>query len=263
VFISLEGPDGSGKSTQSQRLVGRLEAEGFTVVPVHEPGGTELADEVRAILLKQAGPPIDPWAEALLFSACRAQLVTEVIKPALTENAIVVADRFADSTLAYQGAGRGLEHIDLQTLIRLATSGIAPDLTVLLDIPVLAALDRLRKVGKVKAVAPPRRRSGPRGSIRLPKGPSTRRAPATQVALDQVSFFEDFGMREGWNRFEAEDIAFHDRVRDAFLALARNEPERWTTVDARVSPDDVEQAIWEAIEPKLPRRRASRTRQKA
>jgi dTMP kinase len=142
VFITLEGPDGAGKTTQAALLVNALRAMGRTVVPVHEPGGTDLGAHIRAVLVARGGIPIDPWAEALLFSACRAQLVTEVIGPALARGEIVVADRFADSTLAYQGAGRGLDVEQLRSLIRAATQGLKPDLTILLDLPAHEGLGR-------------------------------------------------------------------------------------------------------------------------
>lgn len=146
MFITLEGPDGSGKTTQAALLVERLRSTGREVVAVHEPGGTELGTALRELLL-QVDRAIDPWAEALLFAACRAQLVSEVIQPALARGATVVADRFSDSTLAYQGGGRGLPLAELRTVVRLAEGGTAPTLTVLLDLAAEEGLSRRRGDG--------------------------------------------------------------------------------------------------------------------
>lgn len=225
LFISLEGADGSGKTTQAAKLVTRLEAKGYRVVPVHEPGGTELGNDIRGLLLRRNRGPIDPWAEAMLFSACRAQLVAEVIRPALAAGAIVVVDRFADSTLAYQGTGRGLSTADLALLIRLATGGLQPDVTVLLDVPARTGLERIIHQGKKE---------------------SERRT------TNQTSFFEELGLREDWNRFEDEGLALQERVRGAYLAMARAEPDRWVLVDASGSVDSAADAIWRAVEPRLP-----------
>ncbi len=141
-FLTLEGPDGSGKSTAAQRLAARLADEGYDTVLTREPGGTALGEEVRQILLH--APTLDPalTTDALLFNAARAQLVAQVIVPALDRGAIVVCDRFADSTLAYQGYGSGQPLAGLRTLASFATGGLEPDLTVLLDLPVEEGLRR-------------------------------------------------------------------------------------------------------------------------
>jgi dTMP kinase len=135
VFITFEGGDGSGKSTQSRRLAKRLQAEGRQVLLLREPGGTKLGEKVRKVLLERKHP-IQPEAELLLFLAARAELVRDVIRPALARGEVVLCDRFSDSTLAYQGYGRGLDIESLTQLDVWATGGLVPDLTVLLDVPV-------------------------------------------------------------------------------------------------------------------------------
>jgi len=142
MFITLEGAEGSGKTTQTRLLVERLRREGYPALLLHEPGGTALGEQIRALLLQKDGPPIEPVAEALLFTACRAQLVTTVIRPALERGELVVADRFADSTRAYQGAGRGLPATALESLIGIATGGLTPDLTILLQVSTECGLGR-------------------------------------------------------------------------------------------------------------------------
>jgi dTMP kinase len=143
VFITLEGPDGAGKSSQQARLVDRLLAMGLEVVATREPGGTPLGERVRSVLLAASGSS-DPIADALLFNAARRTLVGEVITPALDAGAVVVCDRFADSTLAYQGYGGGVPLETLRTLADIATGGLRPTRTVLLDLPAEAGLTRRR-----------------------------------------------------------------------------------------------------------------------
>jgi dTMP kinase len=135
-FITLEGPEGAGKTLQAQRLVGALEAGGHRARLTREPGGTALGEQIRSIVLARADGAggIDARADALLFNAARAQLVSEVIKPALAAGEVVVCARFADSTLAYQGYGAGLPIDELRAVAVVATGGLAPDLTILLDL---------------------------------------------------------------------------------------------------------------------------------
>ena len=142
LFITIEGPDGSGKTSQAGRLAAALRARGHDVVLTREPGGTPLGERIRALLLTRGEAPIAPRADALLFNAARAQHVFEVIDPALGAGKVVVCARFADSTLAYQGYGEGVPLDDLRSLIRLATAGRTPDRTILLDVPVEAGLRR-------------------------------------------------------------------------------------------------------------------------
>jgi dTMP kinase len=183
VFITLEGPDGSGKSSLLRSLAAWLRAAGCDVVATREPGSTPLGEQVRKLVL-DTEPKIDRTgrADALLFAASRAQHVDEVIRPALERGAIVVCDRYADSSMAYQGAGSGVPMDQLRAVQHFATGGLVPDLTILLDLPVEAGL--ARKAAEV-------------------------------------------------TRFEAyHDRAYHQRVRDAFLAFAAAEPERYAIVDA-------------------------------
>ena len=183
VFITLEGPDGSGKSSLLQTLAAALRDAGCDVVATREPGSTPLGEQVRRLVL-DTEPKIDRTgrADALLFAASRAQHVEEVIRPALARGAVVLCDRYADSSLAYQGAGSGVPMDELRAVQRFATGGLVPDLTVLLDLPVEAGLER----------------------------------KAAEVT-----------------RFEAyHDLAYHERVRAAFLGFAAEEPERYAVVDA-------------------------------
>jgi dTMP kinase len=140
-FVTLEGPDGSGKSTQARLLGERLAAAGLDVVVTREPGGTRLGEQVRDIVLG-AGRDLDPRADAMLFSAQRAQHVAEVIGPALAVGRIVVCDRHRDSTVAYQGYGSGLDVVAMARLQDVATAGLLPDLTILFDLPVDVGLGR-------------------------------------------------------------------------------------------------------------------------
>ena len=144
-FITIEGPEGAGKTTQAARLEAHLQASGVPVIRTREPGGTALGERIRDLLLDAAGHrdrPIDPLADALLFNAARRQLVEEVIRPALSAATSVVCARFADSTLAYQGYGAGLPLEDLRALEHVATGGLRPDLTILLDLPPETGLGR-------------------------------------------------------------------------------------------------------------------------
>jgi dTMP kinase len=133
-FISFEGGEGCGKSTQVQKLADRLSKD-HEVVMVHEPGGTALGESIRNILQSSEHAGMDPWAEALLFAASRAQIVNDVIAPAVERGAVVIADRFFDSTYAYQGSGRGLDMEALRMITKLVCGETKPDLTLLLDVP--------------------------------------------------------------------------------------------------------------------------------
>lgn len=195
-FITFEGPEGGGKTVLARRLAQELQLRGHIVRTLREPGGTRVGERLRAILLEKAGPDalvIDARADALLFSAGRAQLVAEVIRPALGRGEIVIDARHADSTLAYQGYGMGLPLDELRRIQAFATGGLVPDLTILLDVPPDVGLGR---------------KSG-----------------------------------EGVNRFESTfDLAFHERVRAGYLAMAAAEPNRYRVIDSsrpldRVAPD--------------------------
>lgn len=146
MFITLEGPEGAGKSSQMGPLATFLRERGHEVISTREPGGTPIGDQIRAVLHNTANTAMAPAAEVLLYMASRAQLVREVIRPALARGAVVLCDRYADSSLAYQGYGRGLDLAVLQTLTAFATDGLQPDLTLLLDLDVAEGLTR-RVVG--------------------------------------------------------------------------------------------------------------------
>jgi dTMP kinase len=202
IFITLEGPDGAGKSTQARALADRIVALGREVVLTREPGGTELGERIRDVVLATSGDH-DALADALLFNAARRQLVRDVIRPALDARAVVVCDRFADSTLAYQGYGSDAPLDALRQIAEAATGGLSPDRTVLLDLDAGAGM--------------------------------ARRLGGDQAAL---------------TRFETDtsfDTAFHQRVRDGFLTLAAEEPERWRVVDAARSEEEVAEAVWDAV----------------
>lgn len=202
-FMTLEGIEGSGKTTQLARLGKFLREKGYRVVETREPGGTPLAEQIRGIMLNvstrmpseqltaRLTERITPECEAALVFAARAQHVRHVINPALKEGAIVLCDRFSDSTLAYQGYARGLDIRTLKTLNRFATRGLTPDLTLLFDLPVETGLARRR------------------------------RHEAEQ------------------NRLDRETRQFHNRVRKGFLDLAAHEPRRIKLVDAAVDPDRI------------------------
>ncbi len=194
MFITFEGIEGSGKTTQQRLVAEHLRAQNKTVVVTKEPGGTPLADRIRAILLDSANA-IDPVAEVLLFAASRRQHTTEVIEPALSRGEIVLCDRYADSTLAYQGFGRLIDLDRLRTLNEWATDALVPNITLLFDLPEEAGLQRA----------------------------NSRNAVATQD--------------EG--RFEAEDLRFHRRVREGYLAMAVAEPNRYRVIDANGTVEEV------------------------
>ncbi len=147
-FITFEGPEGAGKTSVARRIAERLQGAGHHVLLTREPGGTPIGDQIRRILLAHHNTAMTPEAEILLFSASRAQLVREVIRPALAQGAVVLCDRYADSTLAYQGYGRGLDVDALRQITAFATGGLAPDLTVLLDVTPEVGLARRRRAGR-------------------------------------------------------------------------------------------------------------------
>ncbi|HEX7830518.1 MAG TPA: dTMP kinase [Thermoanaerobaculia bacterium] len=195
MFITFEGPEGSGKSTQIQRVAEWVRAQGRTCVVTKEPGGTPIADRIRAIVLDSATIGLDAYAEVLLYSASRRQHVVEVIKPALQRGELVLCDRYIDATIAYQGYGRVIDLGRLQTLNAWATENITPDLTLLYDIDEQTGLDRAH-------------------------------ARNAEMTVDE-------------GRFEAEDLAFHRRVREGYLTMAGAEPKRFVKIDAHGTIDEV------------------------
>jgi dTMP kinase len=196
LFITFEGPEGSGKTTQIRQLAEWLRCSGCDVVTTREPGGTRIGDAIRALLLDSSYGEMSAPAEILLFSAARAQHVSEIIRPHLAVGGVVLSDRFADSTLAYQGFGRGLDLDELRRITAFATEGVMPDLTVCLDLPAAEGLRRKRNA--------------------------------------------DFAE---WNRMEQEQLAFHERVREGYLALAAEEPARWVVIDATQPVDAIQEQI--------------------
>jgi dTMP kinase len=144
-FVTFEGPDGSGKTTQLRLLADHLRAAGYDVLTTREPGGTPISDQIRDVLHDARNTMMDARAEILLYSASRAQLVREVIRPALAGGKIVLSDRYADSTIAYQGYGRGLDLTALRQITAFATGGLTPDLTIYLDCPVEEGLHRKQR----------------------------------------------------------------------------------------------------------------------
>jgi dTMP kinase len=147
LFITLEGPDGSGKTLQSKRLTEHLRSQALDVVMTREPGGTEIGDQIRQVIMSLDNRRMDPRTEFLLFTASRAQLVKEVIRPHLMAGGVVVSDRFYDSSIAYQGHGHGLPLQDLRVITEFATGGLVPDLTLLIDLSAEAGLARRKSGG--------------------------------------------------------------------------------------------------------------------
>lgn len=190
LFLTFEGGDGSGKSTQAALLEAWLHEQGRTVVRTREPGGTDVGDEIREIVLHRRGH-IAPRAEALLYAADRAHHVSTVVRPALERGDVVVQDRYLDSSVAYQGLGRELAAGEIRDLSLWAVEGLLPDVTVLLDVDVATGRSRL----------------------------------------------DD--SRTRYDRLEAEASDFHSRVRDAYLALAAAEPERFLVLDATLPVDEL------------------------
>ncbi|MEX1247387.1 MAG: dTMP kinase [Anaerolineales bacterium] len=147
MFITLEGPEGSGKTSQLPGLAAALRAQGYDVLTTREPGGTAIGDQVRKVLFDLANKGMNPRTEILLFQSSRAQLVEEVIRPALKAGKVVLCDRYADSTLAYQGYGHGVDLVVLGEILRFATGGLRPDLTLFLDVKVEQGLERRNRGG--------------------------------------------------------------------------------------------------------------------
>lgn len=195
-FITLEGMEGSGKSTQAQRLG---EALGSEAIVTREPGGTALGRGIRSLLLDRRQQRMCGETEVLLYFADRAQHVAEVLRPAVAAGRLVVCDRYVDSSLAYQGYGRGLSLELLGGVARLATGDLRPDLTLFLDVPLEAGLARVQERG-------------------------------------------------GYDRLEAEPLAFHRRVREGYSALMAAEPRRWVVVDALGAPAEVTARLLQVIE---------------
>jgi dTMP kinase len=202
-LITFEGGEGAGKSTQIRFLCERLAQSGVEVVLTREPGGTPHAEKLRALLLSGRAARFGPFGEALLFCAARIDHIDMLIAPALTRGAVVLSDRFADSTRAYQGVmGKADPHM-IALLERVALGDLRPDLTIVLDLPAKEGLARA---------------SARRGAEAEP------------------------------DRFEREEIAFHEGLRRAFLHIAAGEPDRCCVIDALQPKEEVAQAIWQLVE---------------
>ena len=199
MFITLEGPDGSGKTKQIQPLADFLTENGFSVFTAREPGGTAIGDQVRNILMNLENTSMRPRTETLLFCSARAQLVDEVILPHLAKGEVVLLDRYADSTMAYQGYGHQYDLTLIKNLLDFATGGLKPDLTFLLDVDPEVGLRR-RQIGGGE-----------------------------------------------WNRLDAYQLQYHQRVRLGYLKMAAAESSRWRIIDASQPPDMVKSKIQEVL----------------
>ncbi len=206
LFISFEGGEGSGKTTQINLLAKRLEEEGHQVLMTREPGGTPEAEKIRDLLVQREGGNWTPTAEALLFFAARHMHVEQLIKPALNEGYIVLCDRFTDSTRAYQSHGHGMDHEIIERMNRLVLGNFQPDLTIILDLPVEEGIKR-----------------------------STLKNQA--AGEHSREFTED--------RYEQMDKAFHERLRQGYLAIARKEGERCKVVNANTTMEEVAEQIYQ------------------
>jgi dTMP kinase len=205
MFITFEGIEGSGKTTQIKLLIRVLEAKGYECFATREPGATKIGDKIRAILLDAAHNTMLPLTELLLYEADRAQHVHEVIKPALAANKVVVSDRFFDATTVYQGYARGLDLDLIQQIHGIVLGGLRPDLTLILDLPVHAGLERAwQRINSQSGTLP-----------------------------------ED--------RFEQEAFAFHERVRQGYLTLAKREQQRFRVIDASRKPQAIHREIAEVV----------------
>jgi len=198
LFITFEGGEGSGKSSQAEELRRWLSTQGIPAILTHEPGGTELGEKISDLVKWAQNTDISPMTELLLFNASRAQHVKEVIRPALYEGKAVICDRFDDSTTAYQSYGRGLDLEMVKSINDTTTGGLRPNLTVLLDISVKDGLARKRG--------------------------------------------------EKLDRFEKEDLDFHRKVREGYLKLADEEPDRWLVIDAMQSRESISELIFERVQ---------------
>lgn len=208
IFVTFEGGEGSGKTTQLKLLAARVRASGKEVIETHDPGGTAIGKEIRTLLLEPGSAPIAAATELLLYEASRAQLVRELIVPALRRGAVVLCDRFTDSTLAYQGCGRGLDLSLIRQVNRFATDGLIPSLTVLLDLDPEIGLTRCRR--------------------------GARADTSTGLSTEPLC----------WDRIEAEPLDFHRRIREGYLTLARDNPDRMIVIDAGLGVTEIEVIVW-------------------
>jgi dTMP kinase len=211
-FVTFEGLDGSGKSTQIEKLARSLRAHSIPVTVTREPGGTTAGEKIREVLLHSTTSGLSPLTEMALMFASRAQHIHQIILPALTEGRVVLCDRFTDSTEAYQGGGRKLGSKPVLALHEILCGGLQPDMTILLDNEVAFSVDRARR--------------------------RNRQNKTTRPEKDE-------------NRFEQESRAFFGRVRGAYLAIAVREPQRVQVVNARGTPQQTHAVIMELVRKKL------------
>lgn len=197
MFVTFEGGEGSGKSVQSRILYRRLSELDISTLLIHEPGSTPLGERLSRLVKSCRSGSITATTELLLFNAARAQLVSTILLPSLNSGDVVICDRYTDSTLAYQGYGRGLKQEIVRSANEIATGGLKPDLTILLDVPVSEGLERKRN--------------------------------------------------NDTDRFQSEEVAFHERVRRGYLTLARKEPARFFVVDGTMSKQSISQIIWQRV----------------
>jgi dTMP kinase len=198
-FITLEGGEGAGKSTQARRLAAALDARGQPSLVTREPGGSPGAEDIRKLLVTGEPGRWDAMTETLLVFAARADHIARTIRPALQAGRTVVCDRFTDSTYAYQGAGRGTPRETIRRIESVVLEDFRPDLTLILDLPVTAGLARATARGAAES------------------------------------------------RFEQFDVAFHERLRQAFLDIAKRSPDRCVVIDASGDEGEVAAAIWDAV----------------
>lgn len=215
-FITFEGLDGSGKSTQVEKLARSLRAHGISVTVTREPGGTPTGERIREVLLHSATAGMNPLTEMALMFASRAEHIHEVILPALAEGRIVLCDRFTDSSEAYQGGGRKLGTKPVLQMHEVLCGNLQPDLTILLDNEVAFSVERARRRNRKHKGARP-----------------------------------DKGSEKDENRFEQENRAFFGRVRHAYLAIAAREPHRVQVINARGTPGETHTVIMELVRKKL------------
>lgn len=202
MFITLEGPEGSGKTSHMPHLVEHLREQGHKVFPTREPGGTSIGEQIREVIHMLKNVEMHPRTETLLYQAARAQIVEEVIKPRLAAGEIVISDRYYDSTIAYQGYGHQQDLEQVRALVKYATWGLIPDLTILLDVDIEEGLSRKKKDNE-------------------------------------------------WNRLDAYTVEFHKRVRAGYLEMVKQEPARWTVVDAGGEWERVQGELREVVNARL------------
>src|SRR5258706_3471038 len=203
MYITVEGPEGSGKTSHIPPLVEYLREKGHIVFPTREPGGTSIGEQIREVIHDLKNVEMHPRTETLLYQAARSQIVEQVIKPKLAAGEIVVSDRYYDSTIAYQGYGHQQDLEQVRALVKYATGGLVPDLTILFDVDVEEGLQRNKK------------------------------------------------NNEEWNRMDAHEVEFYQRVRAGYLVMVKQEPKRWLVVDSGKRWESVQNELRKVIEAHL------------